>query len=188
MPDFALERLFRKLVKPGSGFKAASPEETVVFGARRPGFPFHTVSQTLVDQWITFMSEQGIKRVVCLLPPKQLLYYDELLSSYTKVWGAARVCWTPIKDFHLADKTTLIGQILPFLAEAERKSEKTVVHCSGGRGRTGHVLAAWLVSFRSMSNQAAIETVKRSGRNAREARDKGLTTLLDACRQAFNLA
>lgn len=58
-----------------------------------------------------------------------------------------------------------------------------MVHCSGGIGRTGHVLAAWLVSIRGFSNKDAlakltvrvafrrkgIAAVKRTGRNPYEA-------------------
>lgn len=43
------------------------------------------------------------------------------------------------------DFEALTGKILPFLLEADKQSEKVVVHCSGGVGRTGLVLAAWLV-------------------------------------------
>ncbi|MEH2143235.1 MAG: dual specificity protein phosphatase family protein [Nostoc sp.] len=79
------------------------------------------------------------------------------------------VCWAPIADFHLSDLKTLTQKILPFLIEADKQNEKVVVHCSGGIGRTGHVLAAWLVSVRGLSNQAAIAAVKRTGRNPYEA-------------------
>jgi Dual specificity phosphatase, catalytic domain len=63
----------------------------------------------------------------------------------------------------------LTQQILPFLADANQKGEKVVVHCYGGSGRTGHVLAAWLVYARGLSNQAAVEAVKQTGRNPYEA-------------------
>lgn len=70
-----------------------------------------------------------------------------------------------------------------------------MVHCYGGIGRTGHVLAAWLVAQRGFSNKTAIETVRETGRNPYEAvlyaTAKGqnpkkvmaeLNALLDYCR------
>jgi protein-tyrosine phosphatase len=182
--------VFKKLVqwisRPERGFTPAYEQETFVFGARRPGFPFPRVSSMLVNTWIAFMQAQGITRVLCLLPPRQLAAYDDLLATYRQIFGEHNVLWVPIADFHLAEETQLIDQILPFLAEAEQQQKKTVVHCSGGVGRTGHVLAAWLVSHRGMSNEEAIAAVKKQGRNARESRDKGLDLLLDKCRNAFS--
>ena len=104
--------------------------------------------------------------------------------------ASSAVCWAPIKDFRLADENLLIETVLPFLAESIRKGEPVVVHCSGGSGRTGHVLAAWLVYGRSMTNNGAIDAVIRQGRNPYEAEgrvDTGkakLNSLLDACRVA----
>jgi protein-tyrosine phosphatase len=168
------------------GFTAAYEQEHFVFGARRPGFPFSRVSSVLLQRWIAFMQAQGITRVLCLLAPRQLAAYDDLLGTYRQLFGQQNVLWVPIDDFHIAEEVQLIGQIVPFLAAAEQQQEKTVVHCSGGVGRTGHVLAAWLVSYRGMSNEEAITAVKRQGRNARESRDKRLDGLLDRCREVFS--
>ncbi len=172
--------------RPEYGFSAAYKQEHFIFGARRPGFPFPRVSSTLVHTWITFMQAQGITRVLCLLAPHQLQTYDDLLGTYRQRFGEHNVLWVPIDDFQLAEEFQLIDQILPFLAETELQQEKTVVHCSGGIGRTGHVLAAWLVSYRGMSNEEAITAVKKQGRNARESKDKRLDMLLDRCRDAFS--
>lgn len=178
-------KLAQWMSRPEWGFAAASEEEPGVFGARRPGFPFPRVSSLFVDIWIAFMQAQGITRVICLLPTRRLDAYDDLLGTYRQAFGDDNVLWVPIDDFQLAEESQLIDQILPFLAEAEHYQEKTVVHCSGGVGRTGHVLAAWLVSCRGMSNEEAIAAVKKQGRNARESRDKRLDGLLDRCRDAF---
>jgi hypothetical protein len=177
--------LARRLSNPARGFAAAAASEPTVFGARRPGFPFPIVAADTVDGWLDWMQEQQIRRVVCLLPPRQLTGYPDLLASYRQHFGAANVCWSPIDDFKLADPAALTGVILPFLAEADGQRERVVVHCSGGVGRTGHVLAAWLVSFRGMFNEEAIAAVRQSGRNPREARNPQLDQLLDTCRAAF---
>ena len=173
-------------------FAAASPRETIVFGSARPGY-----RSEKVNEWIEFMQSQDIKRVCCLLSQTQLDRYSDLLEVYRQKFGSDRVCWSPIEDFRLADRQTLTQQILPFLAIADHRNEKVVVHCSGGIGRTGHVLAAWLIAQRGFSNKTAIETVRETGRNPYEAvfyaPAKGrnpkkvmaeLNALLDYCRNA----
>ena len=123
--------------------------------------------------------------MVCLLPQRQLAQYRGLVQAYIGSFGTSNVCWSPIEDFKLADATALTQVILPFLADADQQQERVVVHCSGGVGRTGHILAAWLVSFRGMSNEQAIQAVRQTGRNPRESRDPGLDQLLDRCRSVF---
>lgn len=145
-------------------FAAASENELIVFGSARPG---HTNKQ--VNQWIEFMQNQGIQRVCCLLPETQLTRYSNLLGAYRKVFGLDQVCWAPIEDFNFAAPEILVHQILPFLAIANQQHEKVVVHCSGGIGRTGHILAAWLVAGRGFSSKSAISAVKQTGRNPYEA-------------------
>ncbi len=173
-------------------FAAACETETIVFGSARPGY-----SSEQVNQWIKFMQSQDIKHVCCLLPHTQLTRYSNLLGIYRQKFGLDQVCWTPIADFQYADRTTLTQQILPFLAVANQRNEKVVVHCSGGIGRTGHILAAWLVNKRGLSNQKAIAAVKQTGKNPYEAAIAGifkgrnpwkivaeLNALLDDCRLA----
>ena len=174
-----------RLSNPARGFGAATLRESIVFGARRPGFPFPVVSSIAVERWIQFMQSQQIHRVVCLLPHQQLRGYSHLLETYQQRFGTSNVCWSPIHDFKLADATALTQVILPFLAEADRHHERVAVHCSGGVGRTGHILAAWLVSFRGLSNEEAIQAVRKTGRNPRESRDPALDQLLDRCRSHF---
>lgn len=173
-------------------FAPASDNEPIVFGASKPGY-----SNAEVLDWINFMKHQGMIRVCCLLDDKQLARYSNLLNTYEQEFGYQQVCWAPIEDFHLCDLETLLNKILPFLIEADKKGKKVVVHCGGGIGRTGHVLAAWLASARGLSNKAAITAVRKTGRNPYEAAIaaplKGknpllvvakLNALLDACRIA----
>lgn len=174
-------------------FSAASDRELIVFGAIKPGYGDRAFSE-----WIDFMKQQNIDRICCLLPQSQLTRYSDLLGNYRKIFGDDRVCWAPLLDFELVDREILIDRILPFLTEANNAGDRVVVHCSGGIGRTGQVLAAWLVSGRGFSNQDAIAAVKRTGRNPYEAAIaavfKGRNpwkivrefhALLDDCRRAF---
>lgn len=145
-------------------FAAASENEPIVFGSARPGY-----SHEQVDEWLQFMQNQGITRVCCLLSPSQLNQYSNLLGIYQQTFGDRQVCWAPIEDFSVADPEVLFCQILPFLAAANQKNERVVVHCAGGIGRTGHVLAAWLIAARGFSKKTAIREVKATGRNPYEA-------------------
>jgi protein-tyrosine phosphatase len=113
------------------------------------------------------VQNQGIQRVCCLLSSSQVADYSDLLMIYCQKFR--QVCWAPVEEFQLVNRNTLIQQILPFLADAALCKEKTVVHCSGGVGRTGQVLAAWLVYRWGLSNREAISAIKRTGRNPYEA-------------------
>lgn len=172
-------------------FAAASQTETTVFGAAKPAY-----SAKAVAAWIEFMQQCGIQRVCCLLPRQQLAPYPDLLARYQTAFGEDKVLWAPINDFHLVDRPLLLTSILPFLLASQQRQEKVVVHCSGGVGRTGHILAAWLVYSQGCANKAAIATVRQTGRNPYEAAIasfllgrnpfrtlRELHALLDACRQ-----
>lgn len=145
-------------------FAAASEQELIVFGAARPGY-----SDRQINEWLEFMKNQGIQRVCCLLSATQLRRYPDLISIYQQNFGSDRVCWSPIDDFNLVDRSTLFDQILPFLSIAHHQKEKVVVHCSGGVGRTGHILAVWLSAKYGLSNHRLIATVRQTGRNPNEA-------------------
>jgi protein-tyrosine phosphatase len=163
----------------------AAEDEPVVFGAQGPAY-----SLLRIGEWIAYMKEQGIRRVCCLLHDAQLRSYKEdLLAAYSREFGSENVCWAPIADYHLCDVGLLKERILPFLKESESKSEPVVVHCQGGRGRAGHVLAAWLVFGRGFAIEDAVTAVKALGRNPHEAADWGnakpedLYVLLEACQE-----
>ncbi|MFB6171014.1 MAG: dual specificity protein phosphatase family protein [Haloarculaceae archaeon] len=146
----------------------AAPEESIAHGACRPGYAPGTATDDPVGPWVESMREAGIERVCCLLHAPQLARYLDLIGEYEQAFGPDRVHHAPIKDYHLADPETIDG-IVSFLREADRAGEPTVVHCAAGLGRTGQVLAAWLVRGRGYEPDEAIETVESMGRSPREA-------------------
>ena len=151
-------------------FGPACPGERIVFGAERPGFDSSSVGGEEIRQWISFMRQNGIERVCSLLPQDQLAFFTvDLLQEYRWVFGEARVCSAPIADRYLCDAETLYRVILPFLGQAEQWNEPVVVHCSGGSGRTGHILAGWLVHARGFEIDEALAAVRLPRRNPLEA-------------------
>ena len=171
------------------GFGPASENERIVFGAQRPGYNSKSVNPNDVQKWISFMEKQEIKRVCCLLPQNQLNYYvEDLLATYCKKFGHDNIYWVPVEDYHYSDIKTL-KKILNFLKESDKKGDAVVVHCSGGSGRTGYVLAAWLVFGRGFAIKEALDSVSRMGRNPYEAINCGnaaydeLYKILEVCQK-----
>jgi protein-tyrosine phosphatase len=159
-------------------FGPARTGEIAVYGAQRPGYDTRSVDRAAIREWIEFIQGKGVQRVCCLLSPNQLSYYNvDLLDEYRSAFGGANILHAPIDDFHLCDVHTLECRILPFLAESAARNVPVVVHCSGGSGRTGHVLAAWLVRHRGLSVDAALSAVSSTNRNPKEAVDRGHATL-----------
>ena len=177
-------------------FAPATSNESIVFGAAKPQY-----SEISVRQWLEFMQAQKIARICCLLESKTCnRYQSDLLTAYQQTFGREKVLWQPeIADFQIPNSSILIESIIPFLISAEQNRQKAVVHCSHGVGRTGIVLAAWLVSRRGLSNRQALSAVREQKRLPQEAMiaallfgknplhiKRQLNNLLNVCRTAFN--
>lgn len=154
-------------------FASAAPEEEYVYGASCPGWHSTAERDDAMDEWIEFVRERGIERVLCLLSGTQLAQTEANAGRYNRAFGDDNVAHVPVADHHLADAETLAEDILPFLDESVAVKEPVVVHCLAGIGRTGHVLAAWLVHGRDYNPVDAIETVKQMGRSPGDAEDTG---------------
>ncbi|MFB6188459.1 MAG: dual specificity protein phosphatase family protein [Halapricum sp.] len=154
-------------------FAPAAPEERIVHGSSAP--TWRTGDDEAVEEWLAYVEDHGIERVCCLLTDAQLDRTGIDLDRYRTAFGSDRVAHVPIPDHRLADETTL-RDALDVLGEAETADEPVVVHCLAGIGRTGHVLAAWLVAARGYDPAEAIRTVADSGRAPDEAVQAGNAT------------
>ncbi len=159
-------------------FGPAWHQDKIVYGARRPGYPAKKgIGLEPVQEWISFMKQKKIRRVCCLLSQEELAYYAcDLLGEYKKAFGPDHVCAAPVENYRLCDERTLTERILPFLQASEAAQVPVVVHCSGGSGRTGHVLAAWLVRVRGLTPEVALSAARQAGRDPWEAITAGQAT------------
>lgn len=164
------------MVADAHRFAPAAPDEDVVYGACCPGWHSAAPHAVAIGQWISFMQESGIERVCCLLTGRQLDAHDANIGRYEDAFGEAKTLHAPVPDHRLADLSTLEDDVLPFLEAADEAGEPVVVHCLAGIGRTGHVLAAWLVAGRGYDPHRAIETVQEMGRDPLEAVEHGNAT------------
>jgi protein-tyrosine phosphatase len=140
--------------------------EPTVFGADAPGGGLIIdTSEAATMQWVDVMRARGIRRVCCLLDERQLDRWDEfeLLALFGREFGEDRVLHAPIQDYQTCSPDLFLGRILPFLSAAERAGDRAVVHCMAGRGRTGQVLAAWLIAARGSSPKSAVDDVASAG-------------------------
>lgn len=193
-PDYldreSLVEISQSIRKPLElAFGPACVEERIVFGAHMPGYGARSIPESVVRRWISFMKERGIMRVCSLLAPSQLGYFMvDLLKAYREEFGNTCVLDAPVEDYHLC-RTEMLKKILLFLKESDSESKPIVVHCAGGRGRTGLVHAAWLVHGRGFSIEKALEAVKKMGRNPFQAVEQGtakeedLYALLRSCKR-----
>ena len=156
-------------------FGPAASHEEHVFGAACPGW--HSVGsyETVVTRWIEFMLGQGIDRVLYLLPVNHGADGDAL-DRYQEAFGRSNVRHAPVPNRRLVGEKVLQRDILPFLADAGETGDRVVVHCLAGLGRTGQVLAAWLVFRHDYRPHEAIDTVMRMGRDPTEIVDRGDAT------------
>ena len=160
---------------PKFRFAPASKSPGFIYGSERPGYGSNSVSKSQVVEWLSFMDEQKIERICCLLDEEQLGFYRSypLLAALREKYGDENVLHALVPDFNLCSQDLLIHQLIPFLEESKAQVKRTVVHCAGGKGRTGHVLAAWLVRSERMTPENAISTVSSLFREPLEAVERG---------------
>ena len=160
-------------------FGPAAPEEEYVYGSCSPGWHAAADHERCITEWIANMESAGIERVCCLMAGHPSEVRKTNLEAYRRAFGSERVLHAPIPQRQLADPALLNSEILPFLHESRRAEEPVVVHCLAGLGRTGQVLAAWIVDHRGYHPEEAVETVRKMGRDPVDAIQAGNATKED---------
>jgi protein-tyrosine phosphatase len=159
-------------------FGPAGPNEDTIFGACRPGYPDRNPSSEAIDLWLDYLLENDVSRICCLLTDDELeMYAVDLAAQYRAAFD--EVCRVPVEDYSRIEDDQLGREVLPFLRAADIAEDRTVVHCSAGLGRTGHVLALWLRYGRLYDLEDAIEAVRAVGRRPLESPELDTDSLAD---------
>jgi protein-tyrosine phosphatase/nicotinamidase-related amidase len=110
---------------------------------------------------IKTIKEENIKNVLCLLSENEFEEYGvlNLKEEYKK--AGLNVHYTKIVD-QSVPTNNLMSDTLQWLDGMLSKKEKTLIHCVGGIGRTGTVVACYLKKYSGLTTNEAIETVRKS--------------------------
>jgi len=115
------------------------------------------------DEDLALLRSLGVQALVRLADEK-----ETGLTSTDVERSALRDCYEPVEDF-TAPSQTQIDRVVSFIDSALVKGEAVAVSCGAGYGRTGTILACYLV-WQGLSAEAAIEKLITTRPCSRELR------------------
>ena len=100
--------------------------------------------------------QAGIKSIVCLLED------NSNIENYNK--NGFKNLWLPVAD----DKAPTFEQVeklVEFIDEQNKNNNPVAIHCQGGKGRTGTLIASYLIA-KGASFDEAMEKIEANQPNA----------------------
>jgi atypical dual specificity phosphatase len=110
---------------------------------------------------LVWLKEQGIEAIVSLTETS--LRKDKILLPWLDEFECRHI---PIVD-HAAPEQSQIDECVEFIKMRRGRKKPILVHCAGGYGRTGTMLACYLVSI-GHQPRVAVDEVRRKRPNSIE--------------------
>ncbi len=113
----------------------------------------------------------GIDQLVCLLEPEELkdLGIPHLLAEAEAIGMTTE--WLPISDEGVPASMPEFAALVARVVQTASNGKSAVIHCRGGRGRTGMLAACCLVQL-GHDPETAIQTVQQIRTGALQAENK----------------
>lgn len=102
---------------------------------------------------ISILEKLGVSNVIDLTEEDELIPYKNYLPSINYYRF-------PIKDRHIPDSFESVQSLMEIIREALENSKVIYIHCWGGVGRTGTIVACWLV-YNGIPSSKAIKNLNQ---------------------------
>lgn len=116
-----------------------------------------------IQKWIATLQSNNVRTIVCLLPK-----VDDLIAYYKD--SGFEVIHYPIKDFGVPQDMKDFYRFIQTVAAALQKGN-ALVHCMGGYGRTGLIVAC-LLAFQGFDPDSAIKAVRKARKHTIETKEQ----------------
>ncbi|MCB1159242.1 MAG: isochorismatase family protein, partial [Leptospiraceae bacterium] len=112
-----------------------------------------------LEEDIQIIKENGVKAVLTMVTPAELEFYGVYNLEMKYREAGLDTLFLPVIDQGVPSYHEL-EEILGWMQEKLKKGEKILVHCVGGLGRTGTIVACYLIKFFSLSVEEAVKRVR----------------------------